>query len=143
MIAVGDVIEEWDFVVEAGKVREFARAVHDVHSENSGIAPPTFPVVASADFVERLVTRLLDLDRSRTVHGEQNFEYMEPIRSGDRLHCRASMVRDETKTGRRGGSMRLVTVQVEYVSAATGKLVCREMMTTIEKQGNRHGNSST
>src|SRR5262249_45948198 len=73
MIKVGDIIEEWDFQVEAGKVREFARAVHDVHSEDTKIAPPTFPVVAAADFVERLVAATLSLDRSRTVHGEQAY----------------------------------------------------------------------
>jgi hypothetical protein len=133
MIVAGDILEEWDFVVEAGKIREFARAVKDVHSENADIAPPTFPVVASADFVERLVTSVLGLDRSRTVHGEQDYEYFEPMRSGDRLRCRARIVSDETKTGRRGGSMRVVTTEVEFMSAATGRLVCRETMTTIEK----------
>jgi hypothetical protein len=73
MIKVGDILEEWDFTVEAGKVREFALAIHDPHWKEGNFAPPTFPVVASACFVERLVTSILDLDRSRTVHGEHQY----------------------------------------------------------------------
>jgi hypothetical protein len=90
-------------------------------------------VVASSEFVERLVTSLLGLDRSRTVHGEQQYEYFEPIVAGDRLHCTARTVADEIKTGKRGGAMRMVTTEVEFVSASTGRLVCRETMLSIEK----------
>lgn len=133
MIRVGDILDEWEFQVEAGKVREFARAVHDVHADDSGIAPPTFPVVISSSFVERLVTKILDLDRWRTVHGEQTYEYFRPIVAGDTLHCQARLVGDETKTGKRGGTMRIVTTEVEFVSAASGMLVCRETMASIEK----------
>ena len=136
MIRTGDVIEEWEFRVEAGKLREFGRAVHDVHADDSAIAPPTFPVVAAADFVERLVTETLRLDRSRTVHGEQAYEYLEPIVAGDLLVCRARLTGDETKAGKRGGMMRVLVTEVEYRSAATGRLLCRETMTSIEKGRN-------
>ncbi|MGE3875924.1 MAG: MaoC family dehydratase N-terminal domain-containing protein [Parvibaculaceae bacterium] len=133
MVKVGDIIEEWDFHVEAGKVREFARAVHDAHAEDTMIAPPTFPVVAAAGFVERLVATTLALDRSRTVHGEQSYDYLEPIVAGDLLHCRARLTGDTVKAGKRGGAMRIITIEVEYRSAASGRLICRETMTTIEK----------
>jgi hypothetical protein len=133
LIEIGDTIEEWEFHVEAGKVLEFGRAVHDVHAQDSTIAPPTFPVVAAADFVERLITTVLALDRSRTVHGEQTYEYVEPIVVGDVLRCRARLVGDEIKAGKRGGTMRVVTTEVEYRSAASGRVVCRETMKTIEK----------
>jgi hypothetical protein len=134
MIGVGDTIEEWEFRVEAGKVREFGRAVRDVHANDSAIAPPTFPVVAGADFVERLITTFLALDRSRTVHGEQTYEYFSPIVAGDVLRCNARLVGDETKTGKRGGTMRVISVEIQFVSTATGELVCRDTMTTIEKE---------
>ncbi len=133
MIKVGDILEEWDFTVEAGKVREFALAIHDPHWKEGNFAPPTFPVVASACFVERLVTSILDLDRSRTVHGEHQYSYSRPIRVGDRLKCRARLVADETKTGRRGGTMRIVTTEVEFRCADTGVSVCRETMKSVEK----------
>lgn len=133
MMAADKILEEWEFIVEIGKVREFGRAVKDVCWESTDIVSPTFPVVASSDFVERLVVKVLKLDRPRTVHGEQEFEYFEPLRAGDRLRCRARLVNDETKTGRRGGSMRVITTEVDYLCAATDKLICRETMTTIEK----------
>lgn len=133
MTAGGAILDEWEFHVERGKVREFARAVQDSHWSDSDIAPPTFPVVASAQFVERLVTGLLGLDRSRTVHGEQQYEYFEPIVAGDTLHCTARTVADEIKPGKRGGAMRMVTTEVAFVSASTGRLVCRETMLSIEK----------
>lgn len=129
---IGDILGEWDFNVEAGKVAEFGRAVHDIHAGKSEFAPPTFPVVVSADFVERLVVEILGLDRKRTVHGEQGYEYFEPIRVGDKLHCIARLAGDEVKTGKRGGQMRVVTTEVDYVSVSTGKLVCRDMTKSIE-----------
>lgn len=134
MTTVGDILDEWDFHVERGKIREFGRAVQDCHWNDSNIAPPTFLVVASSEFVERLITSLLGLDRSRTVHGEQHYEYFEPIVAGDTLHCSARTIADERKIGKRGGAMRLVTTGVEFVSASTGRLVCRETMLSIEKE---------
>lgn len=132
MTAVGDILDEWDFTVEKGKVREFARAVQDPHGMVSNIAPPTFPVVASAAFVEKLIDRL-GLDRTRTVHGEHTYEYAEPIKVGDTLHCVARMASDETKAGKRGGTMRMITTEVAFTSARTGRTVCRETMLSIEK----------
>ncbi len=108
----------------------------DEHGVASDIAPPTFPVVASASFVERLINRL-GLDRTRTVHGEHSYEYLQPIMAGDTLHCVARMISDETKFGKRGGSMRMITTEVAFVSARTGLTVCRETMLSIEKGATR------
>jgi acyl dehydratase len=132
MIAPGDIIAEWDFPVEHGKLREFARAVRHPESEPFSV-PPTFTMVPSARLVARLVTEVLGLDRARTVHGEQAYEYFAPIRPGDLLRCSARMLSDDVKEGRRGGRMRIVRVEFEYRSAAMGKLLCREVMTSIEK----------
>ncbi|RFC69425.1 MULTISPECIES: FAS1-like dehydratase domain-containing protein [Mesorhizobium] len=129
----GDILDEWQFTVEAGKVREFARAVMQPDWATAEVAPPTFPMVASAGFVERLVTSILALDRSRTVHGEQAFAYARPIHAGDHLRCRARLVSDEHKQGRRGGTMRVVVTEIEYTDRDNGDPVCRETMTSIEK----------
>ncbi len=133
----GDILGEWEFHVTAGKIREFARAVHDTQSEDGAIAPPTFPMVASAEFVEQLITTLLDIDRTRTVHGEQSFDYARPIVAGDILRCKAHLASDGIKHGKRGGAMRVITTVIEYRSAGDGKLVCRETMTSIEKAAPR------
>ena len=131
----GDILEEWDFLVEAGKVREFARAVRDPASQDADpVPPPTFPIVISSDFIERLVTKYLDIDRSRTVHGEERYEYFRPIRVGDVLHCTGRIVSDEVKTGRRGGRMRVITAVVDFRSRDGGEPVCRQTMVSIEKE---------
>jgi hypothetical protein len=132
---IGEVLEDWDFLVEEGKVREFARAVRDPHWQDADpIPPPTFPVVVSAAFVERLVTRYLTLDRTRTVHGEERYDYFGPIRVGEVLRCRGRVVSEVVKTGRRGGEMRIITTEVDFASKRTGELLCRETMVTIEKE---------
>jgi hypothetical protein len=129
-----EILGEWQFTVEAGKIREFARAVKDVSGgDHPRLAPPTFLVTASADFVEHLVTDVLRLDRSRSVHGAQEYAFFGPVAAGDRLVCRARLISDEIKAGRRGGTMRIVTTETEFRRAGTEELVCRDRCTTIEK----------
>ena len=123
------VLAEWSFVVEAGKIAAFARAVA---APASDIAPPTFTMVAGADWVGHLVDKTLHLDRGRTVHGEQAYDYLAPVRAGMTLRCRAALVSDVTKPGRTG-PMRVVTVAVTYADAATGADLVRETMTILEK----------
>src|SRR5690606_30561382 len=72
MLVKGTKLDEWDHPVEWGKVREFARAVHDPLSQQEPPEPPiTFPVALTAEFIERFIREILPLDRTRTVHGEQ------------------------------------------------------------------------
>ncbi len=126
------VLEEWSFPVEAGKIAAFARAVG---APASDCAAPTFTMVAGSGMVERLVGGTLKLDQGRTVHGEQGFEYLSPIRAGMTLRCRATLASDVVKPGR-AGPMRVVTIRVAYADAGTGADLVRETMTTIEKAGN-------
>jgi len=134
-LEVGKLIAEWEHPVEWGKVREFARAVHDPRSNRGSLVPPlTFPVVLTADFIERFVREILPLDRKRTVHGEQEYEYHQSLRVGQLIHCSARIARDEVRTGKRGGSMRVVTVEIELRDADTRDLIATERMTAIEKE---------
>ena len=129
---MSDLLAEWTVAVEPWKVADFARAVQDDHPE---APPPTFPVVLTAAFIERLVRELLPVDRSRTVHGEQEYEYRRPLRLGDRLRCRARIVSDTVKQGRRGGAMRLIVVEIELAEVASGEIVGWERATSVETQG--------
>lgn len=128
-----DVIAEWVQPVEWGKTREFARAVHDRHADADPLVPPpTFPMVLSADFVERLIVERLQLDRRRTVHGEQEYDYLRPLRVGERVRLRARVLSDTVKLGKRGGRMRVVVSEVELANEATGELIGTERSTAIE-----------
>ena len=130
---MSDVLAEWVLPVEWGKVREFARAVHDPHADQEPpVPPPTFPVVLNAAFIEQLVLKIAKLDRRRTVHGEQEYEYLRPLRVGERVRCRARIIEDRLKKGKRGGAMRVVVSEVEMSSEATGEVIGYERSTAIE-----------
>lgn len=130
---MSDVLAEWVHPVEWGKVREFARAVHDSGGEaEPPVPPPTFPVVLNASFIERMIVEVLNLDRSRTVHGEQEYEYLRPLAPGDVVRCRARIASDTVKQGKRGGSMRIVVSEIEMSDAATGEIIGFERSTAIE-----------
>jgi len=127
------VIAEWSFPVEWAKAREFARAVHDDHAEAEPfVPPPTFPVVLTAEFIEHLVVDILNLDRRRTVHGEQDYEYRRPLHVGERVRCRAWIIEDRAKEGRRSGRMRVIVTEIELSNEATGEIIGYERSTTIE-----------
>ncbi|MGF1609725.1 MAG: MaoC family dehydratase N-terminal domain-containing protein [Kiloniellales bacterium] len=133
---------EWSFAVEWGKAREFARAVYDDHWNDSDfLPPPTFPIYATADFIERLIVEQLRLDRRRIVHGEESFEYLRPLHVGDRLICRARVVEDYVKEGRRGGRMRFIVCEIEMRDAESGELVLRERSTAIETAATEEASS--
>lgn len=129
---VNDSVLEWTYVVEAGKAREFARAVFDDDGGRSGLAPPTLLIHALAASVDHFVDNVARLDKGRTVHGEEEFTFERPVRAGDVLRCVSRVVEDYTKEGRRGGSMRFVVFETEMRDAANGELVARERMTSIE-----------
>jgi hydroxyacyl-ACP dehydratase HTD2-like protein with hotdog domain len=77
---------------------------------------------------------MLPLDRSRTVHGEQDYEYLKPLQVGQMIRCSARILRDEVKQGQRGGRMRLVTVEVKLTDAKSGETIGFERMTAIEQE---------
>ena len=48
----------WEFPIDWSKVREFAHAVHDDHWNEEPLAvPPTFLVMLSAEYLERIISR--------------------------------------------------------------------------------------
>lgn len=130
---MSDILAEWVHPVEWGKVREFAAAVRDPGGTTEPpVPPPTFPVVLNASFIEHMIVEVLKLDRSRTVHGEQDYEYLRPLRAGERVRCRARIASDTVKQGKRGGQMRIVVAEIEMSEEATGAIIGYERSTAIE-----------
>jgi acyl dehydratase len=125
---------EW--AVERGKIAEFARAVlneSDAHSKPDAIASPTFPQTLS--FWRMRANRPREVGRSgmdmrRVLHGEQEFEYVRPLRAGDVLTA-TSHVKDEyEKEGKRGGTMRFVVSETVFKDQ-NGEIVAYSRGTTI------------
>lgn len=93
----------FDFVIEQGKVAEFARAT-GADSGAADLAPVTFPA-ASALWMgpEHSAWHGIDRDYRRVLHGEQRFDYSNgPLPVGLALRGRQRFGRIFEKTGRRG-----------------------------------------
>ncbi|HEY8347725.1 MAG TPA: MaoC family dehydratase N-terminal domain-containing protein [Symbiobacteriaceae bacterium] len=117
------------FEVERGAIRKFAEAIGDPHPayQRGEIAPPTFPTTF------RVEVPGLSLDLSRALHGEEEYEYVRPIRAGDRI----TVVQRVTDVFQREGSLGRMTFLV-LESAGTdeeGNLVYKGRSTVIVREG--------
>lgn len=124
--SAGAVLDVVSFEVEAGKVREFALATHaadtaHTHTDAAAeagfgavLATPTHVVVASHHRNQKEFVAALGLAIERVVVGSVEWEYARPLLVGDRLTGTRRIVDDTTREGKRGGSMRLVTLETEW-----------------------------
>lgn len=137
--------------VEAGKVEEFARAIHDPKSEylDSGgndssemagrVAPPTFLRTwyfqrYRPDGIETDYGFDLGLDPAHTIHGEQSYEFSRPVYVGDVLSAETELTDVYQQTGDRGGTMTFVVFQTEFTDE-DGQIVACVENTRIETEG--------
>jgi acyl dehydratase len=125
--------------VELGKIREFAKAVKDPHplyrEEGRAIAPPTFLMTMAHWLGDLGQTRsAVKLDYRRLLHGEQEFEYVRPIRPGDVLTFRSRTKDVFEKAGKRGGTMLFVIGETEFRNQR-GEVVAYTRNTAIETEG--------
>ncbi len=115
---------KWRFPIEEGKVREFARAVHDPGAEMDPLpVPPTFPTYGAFAFAPERVVQALDLDITRVLHVGEEYEYHGVLEVGDELTCRTRVIDDYVKRGRRGGEMRFIEAETEMRDTNSENLV--------------------
>ena len=128
---------EW--VVERGKIAEFARAVlneSNEHSKADAVAPPTFPQTLSFWRAREARPRGGGggaggaRDMRRVLHGEQEFEYVRPLRAGDVLTATSKIVDEYEKEGKRGGTMRFVVSETQFRDQ-NGEIVAYSRGTSI------------
>ena len=127
--------------VELGKVREFARAIKDdnpmyfdaarAQRELGGVIPPPTFTQSLALWDDGGGRPPLGLDLRRLLHGEQEFEYVQPIHAGDVLTATTKVVKVFEKAGSRGGTMRFVVLESEFVNQ-NKTVVLRSRTTLIE-----------
>lgn len=129
--------EPYEFPVERGKVREFARATKARSSayeqEPDPVVPPTF-LTSSAFWAtpESSPFGGAGLNWARILHGEQEYVFHgPPPRAGDVLTAQQRIEDVYTKEGRRGGTMRFTVVLTEF-RAPDGRLVAEGRSTVIE-----------
>jgi hypothetical protein len=117
---MSDVDPGIEWVVERGKIAEFARAVlnnSEEYSKPDAVAPPTFPQTMAFWRMRQPRPRGGGggggRDMRRVLHGEQEFEYIRPLRAGDVLTATSKIVDEYEKEGKRGGTMRFVVSETE------------------------------
>jgi len=145
MRSAGGPPAEW--VVERGKIGEFANAVmntSEAYLAEDPVAPPTFPQ-SIALWRARAPRPAPDggggggggrgaggggLDMSRVLHGEQEFEYVRPLRAGDVLTAESHQKDRYEKEGKRGGTMTFIVSETIFKDQ-TGEIVAYSRGTTI------------
>jgi acyl dehydratase len=109
------------FEVTEDEVKEFLAAIGDddpTYAEQ-GIAPPTFPVVVTYQGSGQVVLDPeLGLNYMLVVHGEQEFDYVRPIRIGDVLTVHPRIASIEAK-----GSNEFLTVEADVTDADGAKVL--------------------
>ncbi len=139
------------FLVEAGKVEEFARSVAEedplFREESVAEARGYDAVPAPLTFVRTVLFpryrpegvddyRGFDLgfDPEYTLHGEHGFEFDRPLLVGDELSGLTTLIDVYEREGRRGGTMTFAEWETEYTDA-DGERVLVEHGTMIETAG--------
>jgi hypothetical protein len=134
---IGRTGEPYEFVVEKGKIVEFARATKTENPEylrgETPLSEPTF-LMASAHWSHEKANALygVPMDLKNVLHGEQEFVFHgEPPRAGAKLTAQMRVENVFTKAGKRGGDMKFTVTVVEFRDPA-GKVVAESRSTRIE-----------
>ena len=127
--------------VERGKIREFAKAIKDddpLYFDEAYATKEAGGIVAPITFLQTIGHwddgggRLrVPFDLKRVLHGEQEYEFLEPIRVGDVLTAVSRILDIYEKPGKRGGSMSFAVTETTYTNQH-GKVVARAKHVTIE-----------
>jgi acyl dehydratase len=127
---VGLVVDEVDFPIEEGKVREFTLAVGD---RANGTVPLTFATVAGHWRDQAAMVELLGLDLPRIVVGGSEWEYHAPVAVGDRLRGQRVVKAITERQGGRG-PMTIITLETR-LHRGDGQLSIVQRDTVIEVAG--------
>jgi hypothetical protein len=131
--AVGTAGEPFVMDLEAGKIREFARAVRSSHE--GPVIPPTFLTTASFwQAGDSDPWPAVAMDQSRGLHAEQEFVFHgPPPRAGERLTGTSRVTEIYDKQGR-NGTLTFAVMVTEYRDGS-GRLVAESTLTGVETSG--------
>lgn len=142
---VGKTGTPYRFVVEEGKVREFARAVQATDplygdpeaaltaGLPSTLAPPTFSV-ASAHWAVPGAMPDLQLDLRGVLAGGNEWEYLAPITVGDELVATSS-VESVTQKDSGRGPMTIIAVRTDFTRGDQTVQIYRSTILQFEMSG--------
>ncbi len=138
---VGKTYQPFTVRVEHGKIREYAEAIRDgnplYRDEEAARRSPFGGIIAPPTFARNfwwegtVVQDDLGFDPRYRIHGEQEFEYHQPVKAGDVLTGQVKVVDVYEKAGKRGGKMTFAVVETTYANAK-GETVLVARRTLIE-----------
>jgi acyl dehydratase len=132
--------------VERGKIREFANAIGDdnpiylgpayaAKTEFKGIiAPPTFTATKAFYRSAANLSEMAGLDPHYRLHGEEEYEYFQPVVAGDVLTCRSKITEAYEKAGKRGGKMTFIVLEFTFFNQRGEKAVVSRS-TSVHTEG--------
>jgi hypothetical protein len=122
--AAGKVYPEVAFSLDPVRVSAF----RDVFDQREGV-PTTFVTAAEFTVIPELVADPeLDLDLTRVLHGNQEYEFRRPLREGEIL-----TIRSKIESIRSLGGSTFLTLHTELVGP-DGEGVCTGRLTLIERE---------
>ncbi len=134
----------YEFRVELGKVREFARAIKgDIAAFVEGTeptSPPTFTVVAhrfwgyTLDAPGDSPLANIDVSKDLLLHAEEKYEFHgPPPRAGDVLTAQTGISDVFEKEGRRGGKLIFIVIETVFEDLS-GKKVLTSRTTVVKTE---------
>lgn len=118
-------IERLSEAISAEKVRDFVSATVTAHCDG---VPLTFPTVFRATEFDWLTH--LDVDMHQLLHTEQEYEYLAPIRVGDRIRASTRVVEYRERRG-------LLFVKLRSEMHAGDVLAVRSLSSFVVRQNTK------
>lgn len=117
---IGRVLSTGSATVSADHVAAFAAALGDDNPEYRTVAPPTYPIAFMAEAMSGGMDTFLELGLNfmTLVHGEQEFEYVRPIKVGETLTLTGRVGDIYEKTNSAGQTLDFVVLETEGKDAA-------------------------
>jgi acyl dehydratase len=112
---IGRVLSTGSATVSPEHVAAFAAALGDANPEYATLAPPTYPIAFMTQAMSGGMETFLELGLNfmTLVHGEQEFEYVRPIRVGETLTLTGRIADVYDKTNSSGAVLDFVVMETE------------------------------
>ena len=132
---IGRVLSTGSATVSAEHVAGFAAALGDANPEYATLAPPTYPIAFMTQAMSGGMDTFseLGLNFMTLVHGEQEFEFVRPVKVGETLELTGRIADIYEKTNSAGATLDFVVMETEGKDTA-GKPVFYSRNVLISKR---------